>query len=427
MKFTTKVLMIAIALLMPRALTAEEPMARPAELALEAKERAAEALDAAADQKSDLATVTEANLFDKGQAALDASQWDKALEIFAQVLEMHGPHADGALYWKAYALNKQGRREDALAAIATLEKSYGQSRWDNDAKAIEVEIRQSIGVPVSPEAVSNEDLKLIAINGLMNSDPERAIPLLEKVLQGNQSPKVKERALFVLAQSGSPKARAIISSIARGQGDHTLQKKALEDLALFGGKDSKAELADIYASSNDTEVKKSILRGFMISGEKDRVLAAAKSEKNPELRHEAVRQLGVMGAGNELWQLYQTESDEDVKREIIRALFVGSQAERLESLAQNEKNSDLRREAIRSLGLMGSRTSDALTALYQNERNVDIRKEIMNAFFLQGNAKALVNVARNEKDPELRKTAVEKLSLMNSKEGTDFMMDILNK
>ena len=47
--------------------------------------------------------------------------------------------------------------------------------------------------------------------------------------------------------------------------------------------------------------------------------------------------------------------------------------------------------------------------------------------FIQGNAKALVNLARNEKDPELRKTAVEKLSVMNSKESTDFMMEILNK
>ena len=76
---------------------------------------------------------------------------------------------------------------------------------------------------------------------------------------------------------------------------------------------------------------------------------------------------------------------------------------------------------------MGPRTADTLTSLYQNEKSVDIRKEIMNAFFLQGNAKALVNIARSEKDPELRKTAVEKLSLMNSKESTDFMMEILNK
>jgi HEAT repeat protein len=369
----------------------------------------------------------ESELYDQGSAALDANHWDKALQIFEQVIEIHGPHADGALYWKAYALNKLGRREEALAALATLEKSPLESPWKNDTKALEVEIRQSMGQVVAPEKVTDEDLKLIAIQGLMNSDPERAVPLLEKVLQGNQSPKVKERALFVLAQSGSPQARAIISSIARGQGDRALQGKALNDLAMFGGKESRAELADIYAHSDDTEVKRSILRAFMVSGETDRILAAAKTEKNLDLRREAVRQLGVMGAGDHLWQLYQNEPSQDIKREIIRSMFVGGQADRLLALAQNEKNTDLRKEAIRSMGLMGSRTADSLTSLYQNEKTTDIRKEIMNAFFLQGNAKALVNIARNEKDPQLRKTAVEKLSLMNSKDATDFMLEILNK
>ncbi len=410
-------------------LIAQEPFAQPAEAALPAP------LAVSAPASEPPAPDRESDLYNQATKDLDANQWENALTGFDQVVQMRGPHADGALYWKAYALNKLGRREDALAALSTLQKSYAQSHWNNDAKALEVEIRQSMGEAVSPDNVStgspdnvsNEDLKLIAINGLMNSDPDRAVPLLEKVLQSNQPPKVKERALFVLSQSGSPKARAIISSIARGQGDRTLQRKALEDLALFGGKESKAELASIYASSDDVEVKKSILRGFMISGEKDRVLAAAKTEKNPELRREAVRQLGVMGAGDELWQLYQTESSPDTKREIIRALFVGGQVDRVYNLAQNEKDDQMRREAIRSLGLLGSGTADKLTSLYQNEKSVDIRKEIMNAFFIQGNAKALVNLARNEKDPKLRKTAVEKLSVMNSKESTDFMMEILNK
>ena len=171
--------------------------------------------------------------------------------------------------------------------------------------------------------------------------------MLEKVLQSDQPERVKDHALFVLAQSGSPKARAVIFSIARGQGDRKLQRKALNDVALFGGKEGREELAQMYASSDDIEVKKSILRGFMVSGEKDRVLTAAKSEKNPELRREAIRQLGVMGGGDELWQLYQNEPSQDIKREIIRGFFVGGQMDRLVGLAQNEKDDQLRREAIR--------------------------------------------------------------------------------
>ena len=39
----------------------------------------------------------------------------------------------------------------------------------------------------------------------------------------------------------------------------------------------------------------------------------------------------------------------------------------------------------------------------------------------------MVAIARSEKDPELKKTAVSKLSLMNSKEGTDYLMELLQK
>ena len=157
-------------------------------------------------------------------------------------------------------------------------------------------MRQSSGQSVSPEAESNEDLKLMAINSLLGTDPEQALPMLEKFLNGPQSLKLKERALFVLSQSGSPKAREIVARIARGNRNPELQMKAIQDLGLFGGKESHATLEEIYKSSHDMEVKRAILRSFMVSGERERVLEVAKSEQSPELRAEAVKQLGVMGA-----------------------------------------------------------------------------------------------------------------------------------
>ena len=65
---------------------------------------------------------------------------------------------------------------------AEIPKQFPQSRWINDAKALQVEIQQASGTAVSPESQSDEDLKLLAINSLMNSEPDRAIPLLEKVV-----------------------------------------------------------------------------------------------------------------------------------------------------------------------------------------------------------------------------------------------------
>ena len=50
--------------------------------------------------------------------------------------------------------------------------------------------------PRTADAVAQSEVKLLAINALMQSDEDRAIPMLEKILNGNSSPKLKERALF---------------------------------------------------------------------------------------------------------------------------------------------------------------------------------------------------------------------------------------
>ena len=87
-----------------------------------------------------------------------------------------------------------------MAAIADLKKRFPQSRWQKDASALEIEVRQGSGQPARPEAQNDQELRMLAIQSLMNSDPERAMPLLEKVLQGSASPKEKSKAMFVLAQ-----------------------------------------------------------------------------------------------------------------------------------------------------------------------------------------------------------------------------------
>ena len=144
-------------------------------------------------------------------------------------------------------------------------------------------------------------------------------------------------------------------------------------------------------------VKRQVLRAYMVAGDRARVLAAATGEPSPELRQEAVRQLGVMGAREELRQLYQKESDVDVKRQILQALFVAGDSERLVELANGETNPQLRLAAVRHLGTMGSqRTGPALVTLYERDGDAAVKRAVINALFVQGNAEALVGLARKE-------------------------------
>lgn len=366
-------------------------------------------------------------LYDEGRALIDDNRLDEAIQRFDSVIGQGSERADAALYWKAYAQDKQGQQSAALGTLQELKSKFPESRWLDEAKALELKMRGQAGQPVEPERQENEDLKMIAINSLMNTDPERALPLLEKVLRSNASDRLKKKALFVLAQSNSAKAREIHSRLARDGSNPELQKEAIEHLGIFGGPENRALLSEIYAASSDVRVKKRILHSFMVAGERERVLKAAEGEQEPELRREAVQLLGVMGAREDLWRMYQRESDTRVKKRIIEALFVAGDTERMGQLARSEQSVELRAEAVEKLGLMGEETAPHLKALYAESKDEKVRKAVLNAFFLQGNDTALIEIARKETDLKMKKEAVEKLSIMGSKEAQEFMLELLNQ
>jgi HEAT repeat protein len=370
----------------------------------------------------------ETRAYEQARELMDQAKYDRAVERFTEVASMKAARADAALYWKAWSQNKAGQRADALTTLSALERDYAKSRYLTQARQLEAEMRRESGQPARPDSESDDDLKLLAINALLDSNADQAIPFLQKLLEGTASPKLKSRALFVLAQSNSPKAREVLKGIAKGNAMPELQNKAIDYLGQVGGGESRAALAEIYAASSDVDVKRRILRAFMVGGEKARLLTAAQTEQNPELRGEAVQQLGVMGAHDELWQIYQKETAVDVKKRIIQAMFVGGDVTRLLGLAKTEKDPELRRTAVRNLGVMDSkRTSDALVEIYNTEKDPAIRKAAIQGLFQQSNAAALVDLARKEQDPSMKKDLVQKLSVMGGNPAaTAYMMELLN-
>jgi HEAT repeat protein len=366
--------------------------------------------------------------YESAREAIDDEQWTRAIERFDRVIALKGAKADLAMYWKAYAQNRANQRADALNTLAALTKAYPQSRTLGEARALEMDIRNSSGQPANPAAVQDEDLKLYALQALSQQDPAQAVPLLERTIRGGTaSPKLRERALFVLAQMSDPRARQILADAAKDDAHPEVQSKAIQYLGVHGGGENRALLAEVYQSSANVRVKRRVLQAWMVAGERGRIMTAATGEKEPELRAEAIRQLGVMGAHDELTKLYAQETVKEVKKRILQAMFIGGRADRLIELAKSEPDAELRRSAIRNLGLMGKEgTGPALVAIYGTDRDPDVRRAVIEGLFLQNNADALVALARKESDPALKRRMVEKLSLMQgSKAAMDYLMELL--
>jgi len=87
-------------------------------------------------QTAEKANAHEDELYSAAKNALDDGEFDNAIRQFDEVMKLHGRKADGALYWKAYALNKAGNKAQALAALGELRKSYPRSNWLRDAAAL---------------------------------------------------------------------------------------------------------------------------------------------------------------------------------------------------------------------------------------------------------------------------------------------------
>jgi tetratricopeptide (TPR) repeat protein len=309
-------------------------------------------------------------LYNQARQSIDQSRYERAIEQLDRLMSLAGGNrVDAALYWKSYALAKQGQRPEALTTLADLMKRFGDSRWLKDAKALEVEVRQASGQAVSPDAQNDEELKLLALRGIMQSDPERALPMIERLLAANGSIKLRENALFVLSQSGSPKAREIIAGIAKGGANPDLQLRAVRYLGAIGGPENRQLLDEVYRNTNDRVIKRAVLQALFASGNTDKVIDIAKTEKDVELRRTAIRYLGSKNAG--------------------------------------------------------AKTGEALRAIYGGDAGIEVRREVIGALSRQDAAATLVELAKIEKDPALKKEIVQRLSNIKSKEATDYLLELL--
>jgi len=368
----------------------------------------------------------ENSAYERGEGAIQRRQYEQAVTLFDQAISQKSARADGALYWKAFAQWKLGRTQEALAAIADLRKSYAQSHYLNDARVLEENVRKSSGQAISTDA-SDDEIKLLAISGIQNSDPDRAIPLLDNVLKASNSPQVKRRALFVLAQNDRPAAHQLLMTYAKGGGNPDLQIDAIRYLGDRKQQTTGTELQDIYNSTQDIDVRRAVLDAFGTSGNKGALVRVFANDSSADLRRIA---LGNLGRGSlmtpqELFQLYQKEENQDLRMTMVRQLGSMDAVTELQQVIKTEKVPAVRQQAIRSLGNMKpDRTGQALTDLYAAETDRDTRKAIISALGNQNNAEGLVTIARKETG-DLKVEIVRRIAELapKNKVAMDFLME----
>ena len=275
-------------------------------------------------------------------------------------------------------------------------------------------------VAISPVAVADdaeEELKIAMLEALMSAPPERAMPIVKKVLAGDGSDELKARALFVLAQIDEAEAYAMIIDLAK-TGSGELRHEAIRMIGIGGDETAMAELREVY-SAGDEDVREAVLEAYLIAGDVQSIYEIAADATDPDEFEEAVEMLGAMNALDELRQL---RAKAGMSEALIEAYAIAGDAESLRELAMDASNPEIQAEAVEALGIVGGDEVNAmLMSIYSSSDSEDVREAALEGMLISGHTEGVLELYRQSDDAEEKQELLEMLVVMDSEAVWDII------
>ena len=266
----------------------------------------------------------------------------------------------------------------------------------------------------------SEELKIAAMDALISAPPERALPIVHKVLDGNHSDELKGRALFILSQIDASEAQSTLLRFAN-ESDGELQEEAIRMIGISGNADTLTSLRSIYDGGN-RNAKEAVLEALMIAGDKQAVYDIAKGANGDEYE-DAVDMLSVMGARAELRELHTTRGASEA---LIDAYAISGDLESLIKLAKDSSNEEMQSEAIEAMGIVGGDEVDAtLVQIYREATTESVREAALDGMLISGNDEGVLELFRSATSATEKKELLEHLVVMGSDEVWKIVDDTL--
>jgi HEAT repeat protein len=385
----------------------------------------------------------------RGRDLLEEEKWQEAEENFKDFIASFPRHKniDAAFYWMAFALKKQGRLQDADRTLEQFMKEHPKSGWHDDAEAMRVEMAPQLGNQAAiNQAIAesrengNEEMKVIALQSLIFSSPERAMPMLQEILKPDSkaSRKLKHSAIALLGQKGTPAAVDMLLEIARNQAESDIGRTAIFWLGTSGDERGFEYLREIVTTSKDKSRIQIAITGISQSRNpraQALLLETARSGASPEARQVAIMHLATQGgeaAINELLSLYDAETNLEVKKQLLTGLAVGGQSRvqaKLLEVARSEADPELRKTAIFWFAQQGGgKAVETLISLYDGESNQQLKEHlifVMSQSTGKSALRKLMEIAKGSSSLELRKKAIFWLGQSQDPEAKKFIEELL--
>jgi hypothetical protein len=193
----------------------------------------------------------EMDRFFKAKEDVFKRNWARARKGFESYLDNYpqGRFRDEGLYWLASSLNMLSRKEKGPEKIAALKEAalkrldelidhHAKSWWRDDGMALRIEIASQLVLmgrdsyaPIIEDAVrtKNKDarqLRLLALNSLVDLDSAFVRPLLQNILKTDTDREIRKRCVQLLGRNFSDGSHDLLKKLAAGDEDREIQKEA---------------------------------------------------------------------------------------------------------------------------------------------------------------------------------------------------------
>jgi HEAT repeat protein len=269
------------------------------------------------------------------------------------------------------------------------------------------------------------------------------VPILQRVLERRDacSVKLRRRAVWLISQQHTADATSLLLDVARNDPDREVQEQAVFWLSQVHSDEAVNALDSILMESDDQKIQEKAI--FLLS-QHDSPRAAAilrryveRTDAPEKLRENAIFWLGQSDRGENqefLRELYGRVTSEGLKDKIIFGLSQHGSEEAaaflLEIALNRAESIKLRKSALFWAGQTEEIPAERLDELYDSIDGREMREQVIFVLSQRHEREAvdaLMNIATNEPDRELKKKAIFWLGQSKDPRVAEFLLQLINE
>jgi HEAT repeat protein len=402
-----------------------------------------------------------AQAYAAAREALNAGRYQEAAEQLARLRQQHARsvYVGDSYYYEAFALSRLGGRarlRQAAELLRAQAERHSDAATRGDARELLVRVEAQLARTGDARAAATiaqqaadpcggeeQAVRAAALSALLNMNPDRAIPLLQEVLQSRDacSAELRRQAVFLISQKMTDQSVDILLDLAHRNPDPDpeVREQAVFWLSQVRSEEALAALEAILRESDDPRIQEKAI--FAISQHRSPRAAeylrqyAERADAPVELRENAIFWIGQTEGGAEyLMGLYGRLRDAELKERTLFGISQQNTAESREWLKGRamdpSEDLELRKNALFWTGQMGGFRAQELRELYRSFQDPELREQVIFVASQRSGPEAvdfLMEVARDEQDRELREKAIFWLGQSDDPRVAEFLLGLIRR